>query len=72
MILNDFSARDVQLAEMQSAFGPQKSKHFVNAISAAVVTMENGHRLRRGDEIQRRIDRIGTLTNRIAGSADAQ
>lgn len=41
VVLNDFSARDVQLAEMRSGFGPQKAKHFVNAISAAVVTAES-------------------------------
>ena len=28
VVLNDFSARDVQLAEMRSGFGPQKAKHF--------------------------------------------
>src|SRR6185437_10945186 len=38
VVLNDFSARDVQLAEMRSGFGPQKAKHFCNAMSAAVVT----------------------------------
>ncbi len=42
VVLNDFSARDVQLAEMASGFGPQKAKHFCNAISKVVVT---------GDEI---------------------
>jgi len=128
MILNDFSARDVQLAEMRSGFGPQKAKHFVNAISPTVVTadeilpridnvhgevringelvastssagmqhsvadvlvhisngervhpgevfglgtmpggcgMENDHWLEPGDEIEMRIDRIGSLRNTI-------
>ena len=36
MILNDFSARDVQIAEMSSGFGPMKAKNFGNAISAVV------------------------------------
>lgn len=128
LILNDFSARDVQLEEMKSGFGPQKCKHFVNAFSASVATaddilprleklegevringervvvtnnsdlrhgaadvlvhvsrserlhpgevfglgtmpggcaMENGRWLAPGDEIELRIEGIGSLTNRI-------
>jgi len=38
LILNDFSARDKQLEEMRSGFGPQKSKHFINALSHTVAT----------------------------------
>ena len=40
VVLNDFSARDVQLAEMASGFGPQKSKHFRSAMSNVVVTAD--------------------------------
>ncbi|MEW5965339.1 MAG: fumarylacetoacetate hydrolase family protein [Pseudomonadota bacterium] len=40
LVVNDFSARDVQLAEMRSGFGPQKAKHFVNAMSALVVSAD--------------------------------
>jgi 2-keto-4-pentenoate hydratase/2-oxohepta-3-ene-1,7-dioic acid hydratase in catechol pathway len=40
VILNDFSAREVQLAEMASGFGPQKSKHFRSAMSNVVVTAD--------------------------------
>ena len=40
VVLNDFSARDVQLAEMACGFGPQKAKHFCNAISKVVVTAD--------------------------------
>jgi len=40
VILNDLSARDVQLAEMRSGFGPQKSKHFANAMSAVLVSAD--------------------------------
>lgn len=40
VVLNDFSARDVQLEEMNSGFGPQKAKHFANAISSVVVTAD--------------------------------
>jgi 2-keto-4-pentenoate hydratase/2-oxohepta-3-ene-1,7-dioic acid hydratase in catechol pathway len=37
VVLNDLSARDVQLAEMRSGFGPQKAKHFRSAMSGVVV-----------------------------------
>jgi 2-keto-4-pentenoate hydratase/2-oxohepta-3-ene-1,7-dioic acid hydratase in catechol pathway len=40
VVLNDFSARDVQLEEMNSGFGPQKAKHFASAISNVVVTVD--------------------------------
>jgi hypothetical protein len=40
VVLNDFSARDVQMAEMASGFGPQKAKHFASAISKVVVTAD--------------------------------
>jgi len=40
VVLNDISARDVQMAEMRSGFGPQKSKHFLNAMSPIVVTAD--------------------------------
>ena len=40
VVFNDFSARDVQLAEMKSGFGPAKAKHFANAISAVVVSAD--------------------------------
>lgn len=33
VVLCDFSARDVQRAEMGSGFGPQKSKHFMTSMS---------------------------------------
>ncbi|MCF8026008.1 MAG: fumarylacetoacetate hydrolase family protein [Desulfobacteraceae bacterium] len=40
VVFNDFSARDVQLAEMRSGFGPVKAKHFANAISQTVVSAD--------------------------------
>jgi len=40
VVFNDFSARDIQHQEMQSGFGPQKSKHFRNAISTTVVSAD--------------------------------
>lgn len=49
VVLNDFSARDVQRSEMASGFGPQKSKHFANSLSEEMVT---------ADEILPMIDRL--------------
>ncbi|HUO37060.1 MAG TPA: fumarylacetoacetate hydrolase family protein [Mycobacterium sp.] len=40
VLINDFSARDVQRAEMSSGLGPQKSKHFLSSMSATAVTPE--------------------------------
>jgi 2-keto-4-pentenoate hydratase/2-oxohepta-3-ene-1,7-dioic acid hydratase in catechol pathway len=40
VVLNDFSARDVQRSEMASGLGPQKSKHFCNAMSATIITAD--------------------------------
>jgi 2-keto-4-pentenoate hydratase/2-oxohepta-3-ene-1,7-dioic acid hydratase in catechol pathway len=40
VVFNDFSARDLQYEEMQSGFGPQRSKNFCNAISSVVVTAD--------------------------------
>lgn len=33
VVVNDWSARDVQRGEMASGFGPQKSKHFLSSMS---------------------------------------
>ncbi|MEN3221467.1 fumarylacetoacetate hydrolase family protein [Mycolicibacterium porcinum] len=54
VVLNDFSARDVQRPEMLSGFGPQKSKHFASSMSDTAVT---------ADEI---LPRIGALTGSVA------
>lgn len=40
VLLNDFSARDVQRDEMASGLGPQKSKHFISSMSATAVTAD--------------------------------
>ncbi|KAL6791517.1 fumarylacetoacetate [Trichoderma sp. SZMC 28013] len=52
-VFNDFSVRNVQVAEMNSGFGPQHSKCFANSISSTVVS---------ADEIMPRIER---LTGRV-------
>jgi 2-keto-4-pentenoate hydratase/2-oxohepta-3-ene-1,7-dioic acid hydratase in catechol pathway len=49
VVINDFSARDVQLAEMRSGFGPQRSKHFISSMSATAVA---------GQAVADRLDRL--------------
>ncbi len=39
-VFNDFSARDVQLSEIETGFGPMKSKNFINSISNVVVSAD--------------------------------
>ena len=62
VVLNDFSARDVQIDEMRSGFGPQKAKHFGSSISAEVVT---------ADEILPRLESL-TGTVEINGTKVAE
>jgi len=52
VVLNDFSARDVQMAEMASGFGPAKTKNFATAVSWTVVTPDE-------------VPDIGNLTARV-------
>ncbi|MCB0948571.1 MAG: fumarylacetoacetate hydrolase family protein [Mycobacterium sp.] len=40
VVVNDFSARDVQRAEMATGLGPQKSKHFASSMSMVAVTAD--------------------------------
>ena len=49
VLLNDFSARDVQRDEMGSGLGPQKAKHFISSMSATAVT---------ADEVLPRIEKL--------------
>ncbi|AQA03472.1 fumarylacetoacetase [Mycobacterium sp. MS1601] len=49
VLLNDFSARDIQRDEMNSGLGPQKAKHFRSSLSETAVT---------ADEILPRIDQL--------------
>ncbi len=41
VLVNDFSARDVQRSEMSSGLGPQKAKHFCSSMSATAVTADD-------------------------------
>lgn len=40
VVVNDFSARDVQRSEMATGLGPQKSKHFASSMSVLAVTAD--------------------------------
>lgn len=40
VVLNDFTARDVQRAEMRTGLGPQKSKHFLSSMSGTLATAD--------------------------------
>ncbi len=59
VVVNDFSARDVQRAEMATGLGPQKSKHFASSMSVHAVT---------ADEI---LPRIEDLTGFVAINGDS-
>ncbi len=61
VVVNDFSARDVQRAEMQSGFGPQKSKHFLSSMSATMVGPAGI--LSRIDALTARVEINGTLVS---------
>ncbi|HET9103912.1 MAG TPA: fumarylacetoacetate hydrolase family protein [Solirubrobacteraceae bacterium] len=39
-ILNDFSARDIQMREMEGRLGPSKGKHFASAVGPWIVTAD--------------------------------
>jgi 2-keto-4-pentenoate hydratase/2-oxohepta-3-ene-1,7-dioic acid hydratase in catechol pathway len=39
-ILNDFSARDIQMREMTGGLGPSKGKHFASAVGPWIVTLD--------------------------------
>lgn len=54
VVLNDFSARDMQRAEMATGLGPQKSKHFASSMSQVAVTP---------DEI---LPKLATLTGSVS------
>ncbi|MFD6391462.1 fumarylacetoacetate hydrolase family protein [Nocardia sp. NPDC060259] len=62
VVINDFSARDVQLAEMRSGFGPQKSKHFATSMSTTAVA---------GSAVADRLDSL-TASVRINGRTVAR
>lgn len=66
VVVNDFSARDVQRAEMRSGFGPQKSKHFLSSMSATMVTPEQI--LPRIDVLTARVEINGNPVSRLSSA----
>ncbi|WP_067692470.1 fumarylacetoacetate hydrolase family protein [Nocardia jejuensis] len=62
VVINDFSARDVQLAEMRSGFGPQRAKHFLTSMSGTAAA---------GPALADRLDRL-TATVAINGETVAR
>lgn len=64
VVLNDFSARDVQRAEMQTGLGPQKSKHFLTSISQTMVTADEI--LPRVHQLDARVEINGTCVARTS------
>ncbi|MCG8917707.1 fumarylacetoacetate hydrolase family protein [Actinokineospora sp. PR83] len=66
VLLNDFSARDVQRAEMASGFGPQKSKHFAGSMSSTAVTAEEV--LPRVDALTGSVAINGTVVSRVCSA----
>jgi 2-keto-4-pentenoate hydratase/2-oxohepta-3-ene-1,7-dioic acid hydratase in catechol pathway len=64
VLLNDFSARDVQRAEMSSGFGPQKSKHFLSSMSATAVTADEV--LPVVDDLTGRVEINGRTVSKVA------
>lgn len=61
VVVNDFSARDVQRAEMSSGFGPQKSKHFLSSMSATMASPDRI--LPRIDALAARVEINGRLVS---------
>jgi 2-keto-4-pentenoate hydratase/2-oxohepta-3-ene-1,7-dioic acid hydratase in catechol pathway len=39
-VFNDFSARDIQMHEMNARLGPSKGKHFASAVGPRIVTLD--------------------------------
>jgi 2-keto-4-pentenoate hydratase/2-oxohepta-3-ene-1,7-dioic acid hydratase in catechol pathway len=66
VVVNDFSARDVQRAEMRSGFGPQKSKHFLSSMSTTMVTPDEI--LPRINALQARVEINGQLVARLSSA----
>lgn len=64
VVVNDFSARDVQREEMQSGLGPQKSKHFLSSMSTTLVTADEI--LPRVDQLQAHVEINGEVVSRTS------
>ncbi|HXJ96718.1 MAG TPA: fumarylacetoacetate hydrolase family protein [Terriglobia bacterium] len=64
VVVNDFSARDVQQAEMETGLGPQKSKHFLSSMSQTMVTASEI--LPRVNELPASVDINGRIVTRTS------
>ena len=64
VVINDFSARDVQRAEMHTGLGPQKAKHFLSSMSQTMVTA--GEILPSIDELPAFVEINGKIVTRTA------
>lgn len=69
VVLNDFSARDVQRAEMDTGLGPQKAKHFVSSMSDFAVTAEEI--LPRVDQLEGRVSINGVVVTTVSSAGMA-
>lgn len=66
VVVNDFSARDVQRAEMRSGFGPQKSKHFASSLSGTMATADQI--LPKVDALAARVEINGKLVSTLSSA----
>jgi len=64
VVVNDFSARDVQREEMRSGLGPQKSKHFLSSMSTTLVTADEV--LPQIQNLQARVEINGQVVSRTS------
>ena len=64
VVVNDFSARDVQRSEMATGLGPQKSKHFASSMSVLAVTADDI--LPRIDELSGSVAINGTTVSTVS------
>lgn len=64
VVVNDWSARDVQRPEMASGFGPQKSKHFMSSMSRTMATPDG--LLNRIESLEARVEINGRCVTRSA------
>jgi 2-keto-4-pentenoate hydratase/2-oxohepta-3-ene-1,7-dioic acid hydratase in catechol pathway len=64
VVVNDFSARDVQREEMNTGLGPQKSKHFLSSMSPTLITADEI--LPMIDKLQARVEINGQCVTRTA------
>ncbi len=65
MLFNDWSARDIQLHEMQLGIGPAKGKDFANTLGPWLVTPDELEGHRRGDRLD--LELTAAVNGRVLG-----